>query len=90
MSNINSEISAEIQKLKERNERVELDKAWETSKIRRGLLAAATYFVVGLFLVSINAPNPWINALIPAGAYVLQTLTLPVLKKWWSEHKYKK
>lgn len=82
--------NAEIQKLKERNERVELDKAWETSKTRRGLLAAATYVVVGIFLASINAPNPWTNALIPAGAYVLQTLTLPVLKNWWSEHKYKK
>lgn len=88
MSDIN--IIAEIQKLKERNARVEADKAWETSWARRGLLAATTYVVVGLFLVSINAPNPWINSLIPAGAYLLQTLTLPMIKEWWVKKAYGK
>ena len=83
-------VIAVIQKIKERNVRVESDKAWETSWARRGLLAVATYVVVSLFLVSINAPNPWINALIPAGAYVLQTLTVPVLKDWWVINMYKK
>jgi len=83
-------VTTEIQKLKERNARVEIDKAWETSKIRRGILAIATYVVVGIFLSSINAPNPWINALIPAGAYIVQTLTLPVLKNWWARRFYGK
>ena len=72
-----------LKEIKERNARVEADKAWETSKTRRGIVALFTYLIVVLFLVLINAPNPWMNALVPAGAYVLSTLTLPFIKGWW-------
>jgi len=81
---------AQIKQILERNARVEADKAWETSKTRRALIAAATYLVVVLFLHLINAPNPWLNALVPACAYLLSTLTLPFIKKWWLENAYRK
>ena len=69
--------------LRARNARVELDKAWETSTTRRGIIAIGTYGVVVVFLYAIEAPHPWLNALLPAIGFVLSTLTLPFFKKIW-------
>ena len=73
----------ELEAIKERNRRVEADKAWEISKTRRLIIAIITYFIVVLFLYLIEAPNPWLNALIPVFGFILSTLTLPLVKKWW-------
>ncbi len=73
----------EIEKIKQRNKRVEADKAWEVSKTRRVIIALLTYFIAALFLYLINAPRPWLNALIPTGGFLLSTLTLPFFKKLW-------
>jgi len=80
----------ELESIKSRNARVEADKAWETSKTRRIIIAIATYAIIVLFLISINAPNPYVNAAIPAIAYFLSTLTLPFLKGWWIKNAYNK
>ena len=77
------DVESEIEKIKQRNARVEADKAWETSYFRRGLITVATYAVIAVFLISIDAPNPWFNAMIPAIAFFLSTLTLPFIKEWW-------
>ena len=79
-----------LEEIKERNRRVEADKAWETSFARKGTIAFFTYLVVVLFLFLIGAPNPWFNAFIPALAYILSTLSLPFLKRYWLRHIYKK
>jgi len=73
----------ELQNIKERNARVEADKAWETSFTRRAIIAIMTYLIVVLFLFMINAPKPWLNALVPTAGFILSTLTLPYFKKWW-------
>ncbi len=83
-------IEQKINSILERNSRVEADKAWETSNVRRFALAIATYFVVLYFLVLINAPNPEFAALVPAGAYLLQQYSLPFLREWWVKNVYKK
>lgn len=80
----------EIKSIKERNARVEADKAWETSPVRRGILAIATYIVVVLFLLIINAENPFLAAIVPAGAYLLQQYSMPFIKKIWVKEVYKK
>ena len=80
----------EIKLIKERNRRVEADKAWETSFARRALITVATYFIVVIFLYSIEAPRPWLNALVPTVGYVLSTLSLPFIKKYWIKNVYKK
>ena len=80
----------EIALIKERNRRVEIDKAWETSKTRRIIIAFITYIIIVIFLLMINAPSPWLIALVPTIGYVLSTLTAPFLKKWWMESIYKK
>ena len=72
-----------IRVIEERNRYVEAEKAWETSWTRRILLAAFTYFSVGIYMYYINIPNPWTNSIIPAFAFLLSTLTLPMFKEAW-------
>lgn len=79
----------EIAKIKERNARVEMDKAWETSYTRRVLLTIFTYLAIGLYLNAVNIPNPWINAVVPAVGFMLSTLTLPFFKGIWIKYSYK-
>ncbi len=74
-------LELEIAALKERNKRVESDKAWETSLFRRFLIAAGTYLLsLTLFLI-IEAPNPYLASFVPTLAFLLSTLTLPFFKK---------
>ena len=76
-------IEQRMQRIEARNARVELDKAWETSYTRRGLLTVFTYLAVGAYLQAISIPNPWLNAIVPAVAFMLSTLTLPFFKRLW-------
>ena len=73
----------ELQNINERNKRVELDKAWETSSTRRGLIVSITYIVAALFMWRIGVSDPFTNALVPTGGYLLSTLSLPAIKRWW-------
>ena len=77
------DIKKEILSIKERNKRVELDKAWETSLTRRIIIAVMTYLLIVLFLWVINFPGPWLNALVPTIAFALSTLSLAFFKRWW-------
>jgi len=78
----------EIESIKERNKRVEIDKAWETSNSRRLIIAIMTYVIVVIFLITIKAPYPFLNALIPVIGFILSTLTLPIFKKQWINRYY--
>lgn len=80
----------DLEQIKERNERVEADKAWETSRTRRILIAVMTYIVIAIFLWSIKAPNPWLNALVPTAGFILSTLTFPFFKKLWLKNIYQR
>lgn len=82
-------IEKEIREIKERNRNVEADKAWETSYARRSLLMAFTYLAIGVYLWAIQIPKPWLNAIVPAVAFMLSTLTLPFFKGLWVNHIYK-
>lgn len=84
------DLEKEIEKIKERNNRVESDKAWETSYLRRALLMIFTYLAIGFYLSAIKIEKPWINAIVPAIGFMLSTLTLPFLKKLWLRHNYGK
>ena len=76
-------MESEVEAIKERNRKVEADKAWEVSWTRRLFIAIVTYIVAGVWLVWIHDSNPWLKALVPAGAYVLSTFSLPLIKNWW-------
>jgi len=76
-------IKRQIESIKERNARVEADKAWETSFTRRAIISSMTYIIIVLFLMSIGAPSPWLSALVPVMGFILSTLTMPIFKRWW-------
>ena len=80
----------EINLIKERNRRVETDKAWETSNTKRAIITVMTYIVIVIFLFIINAPSPWLTALVPTIGYLLSTLTMPLFKKLWIKSINKK
>ena len=76
----------EILEIKRRNQRVELDKAWERSWARRLLVSAITYLTAAVWLIWIGDTMPWLKALVPVAGFILSTLTLPPLKRWWVRH----
>ena len=80
----------DIEKIKERNKRVEANKAWEVSITRKIIIALMTYIIIVIFLWSINAPKPWLNAIVPTVGFIFSTLTLPFFKKWWINSIYKR
>jgi sterol desaturase/sphingolipid hydroxylase (fatty acid hydroxylase superfamily) len=84
------EFEKEIEKIKTRNKNVENDKAWEISLTRRGILTLFTYLAIGFYLQAIGIPMPWLNAIVPAVAFMLSTLTLPLFKKLWLRYIHKK
>jgi len=77
------ELEQEIQQLKRRNRRVESEKAWETSATRKILVAILTYIVVAIFFKSAQIPRPLVNALVPTAAFLLSTLSIPPVKRYW-------
>lgn len=85
MAKIN--LNKEINEIKERNRRVELDKAWETSLTRKVVISILTYIVIVIFFVFADLPNPFVNSIVPALAFLLSTLTLPIFKELWTRGK---
>ena len=83
-------LEKEIGKLKERNKRVEIDKVWETSLARRGLLIIFTYLAIGLYLSAVNVSDPWLNSIVPSIGFLLSTLTLSYFKNLWIKLNRKK
>lgn len=84
------EVIGEINQIKERNKKVEGDKAWETSWFRKIIIAMFTYLIIVIFFYFAGLPKPFINSIIPALAFVLSTLTLPIIKNWWLQKVYQK
>jgi hypothetical protein len=83
-------LEEEIKKIKERNKRVEADKAWETSWARKIIVAILTYIVIVIFFYFAGLPKPFVNSIVPALAFVISTSTLPLFKKFWISSIYRK
>lgn len=81
------DIEQELNLIKERNQRVEAEKAWEVSWARRLFLTLITYIFAGIWLELINDNYPWLKALVPAVGYLLSTLSLPFVKERWMRRK---
>ncbi|MDP3727704.1 MAG: hypothetical protein Q8R35_03660 [bacterium] len=80
-------VEQRIEKIEERNGKVEADKAWETSSTRRVLLALFTYLAIGAYLRAIEIERPWLNAIVPAIAFMISTLTMPFFKRLWLRYR---
>ena len=67
-----------------RNAEVSQNKQWETSLTRKLTIAAVTYACAALTFLFILPQSQWqIAALVPTCGFLLSTLGLPPLKKWW-------
>lgn len=82
-------LAKDIERIHLRNRYVEENKSWETSNTRRIALILFTYLSIGLYLQIIGVPNPWLNAVIPSLGFLLSTLTLPFIRKYWRKYLYK-
>lgn len=80
-------VEERLNKIEERNKRVELDKAWETSFMRIFLISTITYVVAFFVMHSIGASKPYLNALIPVLGFILSTQSIPIIKKYWIKKK---
>jgi len=65
------ELEKEIELIKERNKKVELNKTWETSFTRKFFIAGITYFFLGLTMMIIGTSKPWIDCIIPTLGFLL-------------------
>ena len=83
-------IEKEIKSIKERNNKVEIDKAWETSYFRKIVIALLTYFVIVLFFHFAWLDKPFINAIVPTMWFLLSTLSIWFFKGIWIKNIYKK
>lgn len=83
-------LKREIEIIKIRNTRVEIEKAWETSWTRKIAIAVLTYIVIVIFFITLSFNKPFINALVPTLGFLLSTLSFSILKNYWLKNIYKK
>ena len=83
----NKDLENEIAKIKERNKRVELDKAWETSWTRKICICILTYIVVVIYSYLINKNNNiWLSSLVPVIGFTLSTVSLNLVRTVWEKN----
>lgn len=73
-----------ISKIEERNKKVEIDEAWETSLTRKICICILTYLVVILYSYLVrNYDNIFLSSLVPVIGFTLSTLSLKLIRKKW-------
>lgn len=80
------DIEKRLEAIEQRNKKVELDKVWETSWLRKIIIAVLTYITIVLFFLVAQLPKPFINSIVPTAGFVLSTLSLPFFKKVWIKY----
>lgn len=79
-------VNEEIELIKQRNKRVELDKAWETSWVRKICICILTYIIVVVYSYVINTiSNIFLSSLVPVIGFTLSTLSLKQIRKIWEK-----
>lgn len=80
-------IEDRINKIEERNKRVELDKKWETCWTRKISIMILTYIVVIIYSYIIKKyDNIFFSSLVPVIGFTLSTLSLKVVRKVWEKN----
>jgi hypothetical protein len=83
------DLQTQINEIKQRNARVEADKARETSRARKIIIALLTYIVIIIFFYTAKLPHPRLNAIVPTIGFILSTLGFDAIKKMRLQHKKK-
>ena len=78
------DLEKEIENIKNRNARVELDKKWETSWTRKIFICILTYIVVIIYSYVISKfDNIFLSSLVQVIGFTLSTLSLKLIRKIW-------
>ncbi len=77
------ELEKRIDSIEKRNKKVEGDKDWETSLLRKILIIVLTYVFAVLYLKIADTTNPYLGAVVPCVGFFLSTQTLSLIKKAW-------
>ncbi len=81
------DLKREIEEIKKRNKRVELDKKWETSYTRKICICILTYIVVVIYSTIISkTSNIFLSSLVPVIGFFLSTLSLKLIRKLWEKN----
>ncbi len=83
-----NDLEKRVELIENRNKRVEADKAWETSWLRKILIIIFTYAFAVLYLNVADNTNPWFGAVVPCVGFFLSTQSIKVIKKMWIKKKY--
>lgn len=83
MENKIKDLEEKISEIEKRNVRVESDKLWETSLIRKVLIIIMTYIFAVLYLKIADSSNPFYGAVVPCVGFYLSTQSLKYIKKFW-------
>lgn len=75
-----SVVENELAAIRNRNHRVESNKAWETSHVRLFSITAITYVTMVLVFLVLGSNRPLIDALVPTTGFFLSTLSLSFLR----------
>ena len=81
------ELEKKIAEIEKRNKRVEQDKAWETSSLRKILIIIMTYIFAVLYLHVADTTNPYFGAVVPCVGFFLSTQSIELIKKRWMKKK---
>ena len=81
------ELEKRIKLIEKRNKKVELDKAWETSYIRKICIMILTYIVVIIYSYLVrNYDNILLSSFVPVIGFTLSTLSLKLVRKVWERN----
>jgi len=86
LSELKNRVSAlerEIAVIRERNSRVENNKAWETGRARLLSITLITYVTMVLVFRVLGSGRPLAEALVPTTGFFLSTLSLSFLRGIW-------
>lgn len=81
------DLEKRIEDIEKRNKRVEGDKAWEISNLRKILILILTYIFAVLYLKIADTTNPYFGAVVPCAGFYLSTLGLKLIKKIWLKNR---
>ncbi|MBR2289695.1 MAG: hypothetical protein IJ867_03615 [Clostridia bacterium] len=82
------DLEKEIEQIKQRNKKVELDKAWETSWTRKICIMILTYVIVIVYSYLIrNTNHIALSSLVPVIGFTLSTLSLKFIRRLWEKNK---
>jgi len=75
-----------VNKIEERNKKVELNKSWETSWTRRICIMILTYIVVVFYsYLTTKINNIFLSSLVPVIGFTLSIASLNIIRKLWEK-----